>query len=469
MSAIQEAQDRILQRMEECEVGLEDQTISQKRNKGDFSAFVANNWQVDTDNETLNDLNHKGVALWINKDGDISYRFKADGEISTTTQGKASNVFSAQLKREVNFFAKKAEVQKQELRLVKMEIFDPQGTKEFTDRGERNVFKPTKYLMTSGTPSNEPKAILKLIRHLCNNEEIRTAWVLNWLACFFQTLDKAQTALVLYGEQGTGKGILFNEVIMPLFGELYVATIDDKTLSNSKYLGGLIENRLFLNLDEVTHDKKGSQEVKNFLKALITGKILALDQKHKNITKETPLFAQVLVTSNSHYVLEIEPNDRRYTVIKTGGKLNQCNWLGYHTDSGILNAIKSELADFALYLKGYEADLKARNIAMDTPEKRALIENSTDKFTLFVHTLKNKDIGYFSDTKVNPVQLISIKENFQKNRVHKESLTRLFNDSNDGEEISAKKLMKVIRSIDPLLFSESNVVGSDGQRYYLLP
>jgi len=467
MDAIEKTQERIVQLIERNETA-NNQIVTSKNSKHDFGSFVSNNWLVASDNETLNDLNHIGVAMWINKDGDISYRFKVDGDISTTSQGKASNVFSAQLKREVSFFVKKAEIQKQDLRLVKMEIFDPQGRKEFTDRGERNVFRPTKFLMSNGVAAKEPKAILKLISHLCNNEEVRTGWVLNWLASFFQTLDKAHTALVLYGEQGTGKGILFNEIITPLFGDQYVTTIDDKTLTNSKYLGGLIENRLFINLDEVTHDKKGSQELKNFLKPLITGRSLALDQKHKNITKETPLYAQVVVTSNSNYVLEIEPNDRRYTVIRTGGKLNECDWLGYHTDTGLLGVIKRELNDFALYLKGYQSDFTARNLPLDTPEKRALIENTTDKFTLFVYALKNKEIGYFGDSKINSTQLLYLKENFQKSRVHKEGIARLFNDSHDGEEISAKKLMKILRSIDPLLFNEENITGSDGQRYYRL-
>lgn len=468
MGAIEETQDRIVQLIDQANAAANNPITHSKGSKPDFGSFVSNNWLIDRDNETLNDLDRMGVAMWINKDGDISYRFKIDGDISTTSQGKASNVFSAQLKREVSFFAKKADIQKQDLRLVKMETFDPNGRKEFTDRGERNVFKPTKYLMVTGTANKEPKAILKLIGHLCNDEDVRTTWVLNWLACFFQTLDKAHTALVLYGEQGTGKGIFFNEIIMPLFGELYVATIDDKTLTNSKYLGGLIENRLFINLDEVTHDKKGSQELKNFLKPLITGRSLALDQKHKNITKETPLYAQVVVTSNSNYVLEIEPNDRRYTVIRTGGKLNECDWLGYHTDTGLLGAIKRELNDFALYLKGFQSDFAARNLPLDTPEKRALIENTTDKFTLFVYALKNKDVGYFNDSKINSTQLIYLKENFQKNRLHKENLARLFNDSHDGEEISSKKLMKILRSIDPLLFNDDNTFGSDGQRYYRL-
>lgn len=433
-----------------------------------FADFISNNWRIAYSNRTLIELEKRGVALWINKDGDISYRFKEDGEISTASQGKASNVFSAQLKSDVTFFAKKADIQKQDLRLVKMQIFDPHGLKEFTDQGERNVFIPSKYLRVTDTKYNEPKAILKLISHLCNYEETRTSWVLNWLAYFFQTLDKAHTALVFNGEQGAGKGIFFNDVIMPLFGEQFIATIDDKTLSNSKYLGGLIENRLFINLDEVTHDKKSSQELKNFLKPLVTGKSLALDQKHKNITKETPLYAQIIITSNSSYVLEVEPHDRRYTVIRTGCKLAKCDWLGHHSSKGLLTAIKKELIDFAIYLKHYEADQMARNTALDTPEKRALIENTTDRFTLFVYAMKNKDISFFRDANLNPYQLAALEDNFKKDRIHKEGLTKLFNDCTDGEEISSKKFMKILRSIEPLLFYDGNLTVSDGNRYYKL-
>ncbi len=68
----------------------------------------------------------------------------------------------------------------------------------------------------------------------------------------FSRFKKSQVALVLLGEQGAGKGIFFNEVIKPLFGEDFVKTINDKSL-NTNYKGSLVENTLFFKIsDEIS-------------------------------------------------------------------------------------------------------------------------------------------------------------------------------------------------------------------------
>ena len=217
----------------------------------------------------------------------------------------------------------------------------------------------------------ENSAIGKLILHLVDNNINRLYFVANWLAYFFQGLKKSQVALVLLGEQGAGKGILFNEVIKPLFGEDFVKTINDKSL-NTNYKGSLVENTLFFNLDEISA-KNSSSSVKNFLKALVTNASITAEKKFKNLKKEIKIYGQIIVTSNELYALEIEPSDRRFTVFSTSGNLSHCNFLDYGDYESLLNAIKNELELFAIYLKNYPIDEKNANTALNTTEKDELI------------------------------------------------------------------------------------------------
>ena len=217
----------------------------------------------------------------------------------------------------------------------------------------------------------ENSAIGKLILHLVNYDRQRLYWVINWLAYFFQGLKKSQVALVLLGEQGAGKGIFFNEVIKPLFGEDFVKTINDKSL-NTNYKGSLVENTLFFNLDEISA-KNSSSSVKNFLKALVTNASITAEKKFKNLKKEIKIYGQIIVTSNELYALEIEPSDRRFTVFSTSGNLSHCNFLGYGSYEALSNAIKNELELFAIYLKNYPIDEKNANTALNTTEKDELI------------------------------------------------------------------------------------------------
>lgn len=270
----------------------------------------------------------------------------------------------------------------EDLKLVTEDIFDPFSKEEFIEIGNGtyhlNRFKPSVYMLLGYELKQklifnlENSVIYRLILHLVNYDIKRANWIINWLAYFFQELKKSQVALVLLGVQGAGKGIFFNEVIKPFFGEDFVKTINDKSL-NTNYKGSLVENTLFFNLDEISA-KNSSSSVKNFLKALVTNGTITAEKKYKNMDKEIPIFGQVLITSNELYALEIEPSDRRFTVFNTGGNLAHCNFLGFGSYESLSNAIKNDLEQFAVYLKSIQIDVQMANTALNTTEKDNLIQ-----------------------------------------------------------------------------------------------
>ena len=114
--------------------------------------------------------------------------------------------------------------------------------------------------------------------------------------------------------------------------------------------------------------------IKNFLKALVTNETITAEKKFKNLEKETPIYGQILITSNELYALEIEPSDRRFTVFSTGVNLSHCNFLGYGNYEVLSNSIQNELESFVIYLKNYSVDEKMANTAMNTLEKNNLIQ-----------------------------------------------------------------------------------------------
>ncbi|MDN5128056.1 DUF5906 domain-containing protein [Aliarcobacter butzleri] len=270
----------------------------------------------------------------------------------------------------------------EDLKLVTEDIFDPFSKEEFIlqDNGtyKLNKFKPTYYMELNnieqrGILNLDNSVIYRLILHLVNYDIKRANWIINWLAYFFQELKKSQVALVLLGVQGAGKGIFFNEVIKPLFGEGFVKTINDKSL-DTRFLGSLVENTMFFNLDEISANKSQKNSIKNFLKALVTNGTITAEKKYKNMDKEIPIFGQVLITSNELYALEIEPSDRRFTVFNTGENLAHCNFLGFGNYESLSNAIKNDLEQFAVYLKSIQIDVQMANTALNTTEKDNLIQ-----------------------------------------------------------------------------------------------
>lgn len=358
--------------------------------------FNHNNWLKNSDKLGLNILNIRGISIYLDKKGYINYRLsRNEPYISTkdyksleniflniTGEGTDLSAFKDKNKSSNEYYlGEKLKIIPEDLKLVTEEIFDPFSKEEFISQNngtyKLNKFKPSAYMLVDSELNKELKfnlehsAIAKLIFHLVNCNNYKRDWIINWLAYFFQRLKKSQVALVLLGEQGAGKGIFFNEVIKPLFGEDFVKTINDKSL-NTNYKGSLVENTLFFNLDEISA-KNSSSSVKNFLKALVTNASITAEKKFKNLKKEIKIYGQIIVTSNELYALEIEPSDRRFTVFSTGGNLSHYNFLGFGSYEFLSNTIKSELESFAIYLKNYQVDEKMANTAMNTLEKDDLI------------------------------------------------------------------------------------------------
>jgi len=269
---------------------------------------------------------------------------------------------------------------------------------------------------------------------------------------------------VLKGDQGTGKGLLFERIIAELFGRDFCVVVDDDRLgSNFK---NWIGSKLFYNLNEISHDPKGRKATKNFIKVLVTDTTIQMEKKFESAS-ETEIFANVLITSNENFPIEVEPSDRRFTVISTGAPLKK---EGVDT-AKLIHDIECELDAFALFLKRYDCDEELYHQALDTPEKTALIEGTTDRFTLLSRAIVNKDLAYFeviSDEK--PYLFDALKLDFEANRIKQSSIQPLYEGIYD-DDMSSKSLLKKLRNIYPLVFhsNRKNMKKSNGNWYYLLP
>ena len=196
---------------------------------------------------------------------------------------------------------------------------------------------------------------------------------------------------------------------------------------------------------------------------------MTTEKKFENI-KETELFAMVFITTNEPQALEIEHGDRRFTIYTTGDNIEKVKFFGCNTHDNLKVAIKSELMDFAHMLNNYEVDVKLATTAQNTPEKDALVGATTDRFHQFYVALLKKDIDYFEDLKITNAPLYGILVNsFKTNLLSKKQLKDFFNYL-EGEDISSKKLLTKLRTIDAFFFDDKkNSKGSeDGDRHYYL-
>ncbi|MCK5111174.1 MAG: hypothetical protein KAQ94_06605 [Arcobacteraceae bacterium] len=236
----------------------------------------------------------------------------------------------------------------------------------------------------------------------------------------------------------------------------------------SDFIGGVVEGRLVMNLDEISSGIQNNKEFKNQLKALISNRAGTFSKKFVNTEEETPLYAMILITSNEPKALEVESNDRRLTVFETLGNISKINFLGLGEYHKLIDAITSELDAFALMLLNYNVDVKKATTAMNTPEKEALVGVSSNRFKSFSEALKSMDIEFFEDLKDDIgyrdtyFKLVNCFKKFRLSRkMLKNAFGKLYGD------ITTNALMEQLRAIDPVFFNEEHNTTKDNTGDYL--
>ena len=442
----------------------------------DFSNFRANNWlKPEADkNKTLREIDAKGGAVWINPAGELFFRRRENEEAARVVNLRAVTVLANFLDRPTVLLFKGSgsgddyrppDIAANDLLMVE-ERFTPFAASEFYEMGGsvyRTAFRPSPYLRLRPGDYREPETILRLLLHLCGGKEEYRRWTLNWLAGFFQTLRRSRVSLVLRGPQGSGKGLLMERIISPLFGPEYCVTVDDGRLE-SNFKGSWISSAVFFNLNEVSHDdRRDRSRKKNFIKMLVTDDRIQTEEKHEK-AQVSELFGNVLITSNEALPIAVEPSDRRFTVFQTLEGLKRAGWDTYAT----VRTIEKELEDFARMLKAFPVDWELYDTALDTPEKEAIVGATNDRYALFVDALRKRNYKYFENQIENLITLTEIREALERGRISTKQLKEFFNELHD-EDQSTKKLLKIFRSYDPILFSPDSRKKIGGDFYYEIP
>jgi len=265
--------------------------------------------------------------------------------------------------------------------------FEPQNDK-LIDFAEKfcNRFERTKYLRNPGSSEHVPPTIDKVLRHVLGGDQDCYHHFLNWLAFIFQTREKTGVAWVVHGVQGTGKGLLYHNILVPIFGAKYcvakqVAGIEDRFNSD-------LEQCLFFCLDEArVEDSATSRRIINKLKNMITEPVIEIRAMRAN-PYQARNFTNFLFTSNDYDALAIAADDRRYNVAPR-------QELRIEITAAEIRAIEKELQQFAGFLAAYQVNAELARTALSNDAKRAMREAGQDALEQMAQAVTDGDLGYF--------------------------------------------------------------------------
>ena len=193
---------------------------------------------------------------------------------------------------------------------------------------DRIVFEPnlgpddSVFNLWSGIPieseDGEPTAILDMIfRSLCNGDERKFNWFLDWLAHIIQYPDiKGTTVPVFVGRQGTGKGIMADIIMGDILGDLYITVKTSQELMGrfNAHLAG----KLLTHIDEATW--RGNKTEDGILKSIIGSPTLSVEEKFGG-RYSINNYSRYIISSNNKEAVALEVGNRRYCVFETSDEL----------------------------------------------------------------------------------------------------------------------------------------------------
>jgi len=252
-------------------------------------------------------------------------------------------------------------------------IFDPSPGAKVIDMDAKpyptmNLFSPTEYMRKArdyaypnlgGCPT-----INRIIEHAVGSGDTLEHFY-NWLAVSFQKRVKPGTAWVLHGVEGTGKDMLVDNIITPLFGKQWVPTRNQTEL-NSDFTGWL-EHALIAHVREIEiNSLENGGAVESKIKNYIVDNTIPIRRMRVD-SYEVVNHIGLIFSSNKSQPVRISQSDRRFNV----GIFQHVKLVV--TNEEVREKIPSELQAFADYLRSRVADDEVSRVPLRNADRDNII------------------------------------------------------------------------------------------------
>lgn len=287
-----------------------------------------------------------------------------------------------------------------------------------------NVFEPTVYMQAVAKKTTTvPRTIARVINHALGNDEDIVRHFYNWLAFIVQNRAMTTTSWVLHGTQGTGKGILMNKILRPLFGDAH--TVMRRMGELNSQFNDYIENRFIVFIDEIQTSSLANEEgviadIKNYI-AEETVSIRRLYQGAYTI----PNYSNWIFASNKPDPVKIDKEDRRTNV---GKYQKQRLQITAQEIEGIFHELQA-FHDFLVYFK---VDLTAVKTPIETEDRAQMIAISESSIDTVASAIMDGNFGFFIDQLPTTKHYTSNALEFNKVENYKEVLQALLDRTKLG-------------------------------------
>lgn len=242
---------------------------------------------------------------------------------------------------------------------------------------------PTTYRIIDSVVGNNPEAV---------------RYFINWIAAIFQNRERTNSAWVLSGVEGTGKGFVTNYIMRHLFGD-EVVTQQTYEHVNDKF-NEFLEGKLIVSLNEAIMSKTIDRDkVMAKLRDWITEPQIVLRGMFKT-GREIKNYANFIISSNDRRPVVIPAGDRRWNVGEyqdTRLRVN-ANELATVTEG-------TEMDTFAHFLASVIVDADMLNNPYAGETKDRIYEATHNLLDRVARAIAEGDIEFFLEVRPSTVQM----------------------------------------------------------------
>jgi hypothetical protein len=209
--------------------------------------------------------------------------------------------------------------------------------------------------------------VAPILRHIedvvCNGNADHAGWVLDWMANIVQRPHlKTGVAILLYGQEGCGKGIIFEWFRMRVLGEYHTFQTPSPEIDLFGRFASGATGKVLIQIDEC----KSLYDHHDQLKNIITNNTIRVEEKNKDVYT-LPNLCNLVFTTNNADCIRINPRERRMVLFKCAdvykGNFEYFKGLSTHLYDKPETAIC-----FFEFLKQREIGPVSRNFQMDRPK-----------------------------------------------------------------------------------------------------
>lgn len=168
--------------------------------------------------------------------------------------------------------------------------------------------------------------ILKHISIMANHDEKVSCFMIQFMAQIVQQPHVLPgIAILLYGQEGSGKDILISWFGKKILGNHQYSAIGDIGDVLRKNFNSFIENKFLLHSDEVNRQSMDKKTMEN-LKRMITGTDIRIERKGFDAI-DVPSYTRFWMTTNNADALKTSMTDRRLTIVMSSNEM--CKDINY--------------------------------------------------------------------------------------------------------------------------------------------